>query len=95
MFLFSCYIQTFVLHANVLIRMENKMRISSIMTMRSLKAKLISMTKIYAATILGFKIEIFVTMFEQDKTKVLAHKWFVEQGVLEVYWVEFEIEGRY
>lgn len=53
------------------------------------------MTKIYAATILGFKIEIFVTMFEQDKTKVLAHKWFVEQGVLEVYWVEFEVEGRY
>ena len=53
------------------------------------------MTKIEAATILGFKIEIFVTMFEQDKTKVLAHKWFVEQGVLEVYWVEFEVEGRY
>lgn len=71
------------------------MRISSIMTMRSLKAKLISMTKIDEATILGFKIEIFVTMFEQDKTKVLAHKWFVEQGVLEVYWVEFEVEGRY
>lgn len=39
------------------------MRMSSIMTMRSLKAKLISMTKIEAATILGFNIEIFVTMF--------------------------------
>ena len=50
--------------------------------MRSLKAKLISMTKIDAATILGFDIEIFVTMFVQDKTKVLAHKWFVEQRIL-------------
>lgn len=58
------------------------MRMSSIMTMRSLKAKLISMTKIDAATILGFDIEIFVTMFVQDKTKVLAHKWFVEQRIL-------------
>ena len=57
------------------------MRISSIMTMRSLKAKLISMTKIYAATILGFKIEIFATMFVQDKTKVLPHKGFVEQRI--------------
>ena len=70
------------MHGNVLIRMENKMRMSSIMTMRSLKAKLISMTKIDAATILGFDIEIFVTMFVQDKTKVLAHKWFVEQRIL-------------
>ena len=51
------------------------------MTMRSLKAKLISMTKIYAATILGFKIEIFATMFVQDKTKVLPHKGFVEQRI--------------
>lgn len=58
------------------------MRMSSIMTMRSLKAKLISMTKIDAATILGFNIEIFATMFVQDKTKVLAHKWFVEQRIL-------------
>ena len=62
------------------------------MTMRSLKAKLISMTKIDAATILDFKIEIFVNMFVQDKTKVLAHKWFVEQRILSVYWVEFEVE---
>lgn len=68
------------------------MRMSSIMTMRSLKAKLVSMTKIDAATILGFNFEFFVTMFVQDKTKVLAHKWFVEQGVLEVYWVEFEVD---
>ena len=61
------------------------MRMSSIMTMRSLKAKLISMTKIDAATILGFNIEIFATMFVQDKTKVLAHKGFVEQLILQVY----------
>lgn len=52
------------------------------MTMRSLKAKLISMTKIDAATILGFNIEIFAAMFVQDKTKVLAHKGFVEQLIL-------------
>ena len=62
------------------------------MTMRSLKAKLISTTKIDAATILGFNFEFFVTMFVQDKTKVLAHKWFVEQRILQVYWVEFEVE---
>ncbi len=58
------------------------MRISSIMTMRSLKAKFISMTKIDTTNILGFNIEIFVTMFVQDKTKVLAHKGFVEQRIL-------------
>ena len=58
------------------------MRMSSIMTMRSLQAKLISMTKIDAATILGFNIEIFATMFVQDKTKVLTHKRFVEQRIL-------------
>lgn len=51
------------------------------MTMRSLKAKLISTTKIDAATILGFNLEFFVTMFVQDKTKVLPHKWFVEQRI--------------
>ena len=62
------------------------------MTMRSLKAKLVSMTKIDAATILGFNFEFFVTMFVQDKTKVLAHKWFVEQRIPQVYWVEFEVE---
>ena len=62
------------------------------MTMRSLKAKLISTTKIDAATILGFNLEFFVTMFVQDKTKVLPHKWFVEQRIPQVYWVEFEVE---
>ncbi len=43
------------------------MRIGTIMTMRSLNGKLITVTEIYAATILGFKIEIFVAMFVQDK----------------------------
>ncbi len=39
------------------------MRMSSIMIMRSLKAKLISMTKIDAAAIIGFNFEFFVAMF--------------------------------
>ena len=61
--------------------MENKMLIGTIMTMWSLNGRLITATKIYAATILGFDIEIFVTMFVQDKTKILAYKWFVEQRI--------------